>query len=375
VSLERRAAVRQSVYVVLFNLFVLSVLILAIEGLARVAHLMEEAPEVVVAERMHTRYDELLGWANVPRVTIPNMYGAGADITITDRGFRGTIELVNPVPEDVLRIVCSGDSFTFGHGVGDEDTWCARIGRVPGFESVNMGQGGYGVDQMYLWYARDGTFDHHIVLFAFIGDDFERARSPRFIIYDKPMLGLSGDSIAPINVPVSRCILDTKECSRKRGGLGRLLDNLSAISRVVDRLGRKLSWRSSRDKPPTVPTSQEMEILGRIFRAVDRQATSRGARLVGVLLPIAEDYTDSTANVWRQMVGEEAENGRWEFWDLTDPLRALKPADAASLFNNLDGHYTVAGNQWVASQLIERLNHMVDVDNGDGREVAVVPGP
>ena len=133
---------RQFAFVVLFNLLLLSVLILAIEGVARVAHLMEEAPEVVVAERMHTRYDELLGWAVVPRVTVPNMYGTGAHVSITDRGFRGTVELANPVPEGVIRIVCSGDSFTFGHGVGDEDTCCARIGRVPGFESVNMGQGG-----------------------------------------------------------------------------------------------------------------------------------------------------------------------------------------------------------------------------------------
>ncbi len=366
---------RQFAFVVLFNLCLLSVLILAIEGVARVAHLMEEAPKVVVAERMHTRYDELLGWANVPRVTVLSMYGTGAHVSITDRGFRGKVEIGNPVPEGVIRIVCSGDSFTFGYGVGDEDTWFARIGRVPGFESVNMGQGGYGVDQMYLWYARDGTFDHHIVLFAFIGDDFERARSPRFIIYDKPMLGLLGDSIAPINVPVSRCILDTRECSRKRGGLGRLLDNLSSISRVVDRLGRKLSWRSSRDKPPTVPTSEEMEILRRILRSMDRRATSRGARLVGVLLPIAGDYADSTADVWRQMVEEEAEKGNWEFWDLTDPMRALQPVEATSMFNHLDGHYTVAGNQWVASQLIERLSDLIDVDNGDGREVAEVTVP
>jgi len=108
---------------------------------------------------------------------------------------------------------------------------------------------------------------------------------------------------------------------------------------------------------------------------MDRQATSRGAQLVGVLLPIAEDYADSTPDVWRQMVGEEAENGRWEFWDLTDPMRALPPVEATSMFNHRDGHYTVAGNQWVASQLIERLNRLIDVDSGDGREEAVVPGP
>jgi len=366
VSLERRAAMRKSAFVALSILLVLSLLVLAVEGLARVALLIVEAPEARVAERMHTRYDELLGWANVPRVTLPSMYGTSTSVSITDRGFRGKVDFVNPVPDGVMRIVCSGDSFTFGYGVGDEDTWCARIGRVPGFESVNMGQGGYGVDQMYLWYARDGTFDHHIVLFAFIGDDFERARSPRFIIFDKPMLDLSGDSIAPINVPVSRCILDAKECTRRRGGIGRLLDNMSAISRVVDRLGRELNWRLSRNKPLTDPTSEEMEILRRIFRSMDRRATSRGARLVGVLLPRAEDYANSTADVWRQMVGEEAEKGRWEFWDLVDPMRALQPIDAQTLFNLGDGHYTVAGNQWVASQLIERLNRLVDVDDGDG---------
>ena len=42
----------------------------------------------------------------------------------------------------------------------------------PRFESVNMRQGGYGLDQAYLWYQRDGTrLAHDVHIFAFIFDD------------------------------------------------------------------------------------------------------------------------------------------------------------------------------------------------------------
>ena len=67
--------------------------------------------------------------------------------------------------------ISSGDSFTLGYGVNNEETWPTAFSKLDErFETINMGQGGYGVDQSYLWYKRDGLeFDHQIHLFAFNG--------------------------------------------------------------------------------------------------------------------------------------------------------------------------------------------------------------
>ena len=76
-----------------------------------------EAPHAL-AERIHTRYDAELGWVNVPGLSLPDFYGPAKNLTINDQGFRGARSVTKRVPPQKLRIVCSGDSFTLGYGVG-----------------------------------------------------------------------------------------------------------------------------------------------------------------------------------------------------------------------------------------------------------------
>jgi hypothetical protein len=80
-----------------------------------------EAPQAL-AERVHTRYDAELGWVNVPGLSLRDFYGLGKNLTINDQGFRGRRSVAMRVPAEKLRIVCSGDSFTLGYGVGDDET-------------------------------------------------------------------------------------------------------------------------------------------------------------------------------------------------------------------------------------------------------------
>jgi hypothetical protein len=56
-----------------------------------------------------------------------------------------------------LRVVAVGCSFTFGQGVGDDQTWAAQLERLrPDLEVVNLGVVGYGLDQALLRLWRDG---------------------------------------------------------------------------------------------------------------------------------------------------------------------------------------------------------------------------
>ena len=352
-------SVRGSGAVILSNIAILVVLFLAIEGLARLVLRAEDDPEAGALERKHGRFDEMLGWTHVPGAEVRNMYGSGAHLTITARGFRGTEDFEDDVPAGLTRVVCSGDSFTLGYGVADAQTWCAQLGLDPDFETVNMGQGGYGIDQMYLWYSRDATFEHDIVLFTVITDDFQRALTSRFLVYDKPVLGLSGDSVAPLNVPIRDCSFEATSCDRRGAGVARLLDRL-AMKRVVDRLVRKLNWIINKDREPPPPTAEETEILRRVLRSMSRETERRGATLVTVLLPKVEDYAHDKANRWRTLMSEEAEAGGWEFWDLTESLRNLDAAEAERLYRDIDWHYTPEGNRWVADDLAVRLRLLLE---------------
>src|SRR5262249_7789336 len=125
--------------------------------------------ETGVIERRHTRYDELLGWVNVPNLDVKDIYGPGTVLHTNSRGFRGTDEYTVEVPVGRKRVLCSGDSYTFGVDASDSDTWCHQLAVLaPTFETINMGLGGYGIDQAFLWYQRDGErYAHDVQILAF----------------------------------------------------------------------------------------------------------------------------------------------------------------------------------------------------------------
>lgn len=68
----------------------------------------------------------------------PNFYGPGVGLNTNSRGFRGMMPVSDAVPNGKLRIVCSGDSFTLGWGVGDDEAWCAQLASDE-TDVVNMG--------------------------------------------------------------------------------------------------------------------------------------------------------------------------------------------------------------------------------------------
>jgi hypothetical protein len=108
-----------------------------------------------------------------------------------------------PAP-GTLRVVCSGDSFTMGHGVDDDHTWCHLIGVIePRFETINMGQSGYGLDQAFLAYRRDGArLGAAVHLFAFIGQDVYRMLANSFFGYGRPVLAERDGRLVVENTPV-----------------------------------------------------------------------------------------------------------------------------------------------------------------------------
>lgn len=330
-----------------------------IEGLSSLAlfalgTLASGRPEQL-AEGRHTRYDSLLGWVNIPGTQVPDMYGPGIAITINARGFRGAHEVTEAPRAGVTRVICSGDSFTLGYGVGDAVTWCAQLEKVvAGLETVNMGQGGYGLDQAYLWYLREGApLAPDLHLFAFIWDDFHRVKRDHFAGYPKPLFRLDGDRLALQNVPVPTL---SRMLELRRGAA-------TAASRLrLVQFGRSVAptlW----ERPPVVQDSVAWRLAEQLFLNLAAHHQAYGGSFALVYLPTSAELLPSGLDKWRDSVLALGTRRGITVIDLVPAFRQL-PADSSAQFfirgsgsryADADGHYTTAGNRWVAEQLGARL--------------------
>jgi len=320
-------------------------------------------------ERVHTVYDPLLGWVNSKGLQAPDLYGPGRSFTSNSLGLRGAREYVRAVPQGKRRAICSGDSFTLGYGVGDEHAWPRLLElRDPALEAVNMGQGGYGLDQSYLWYLRDGReLEHDLQLLAFIADDFERMRAPRFRGYGKPMLVLAedvdrraegdpaGEGLATVGVPVPASSFRHPWLTQNRDLISRL-----RTLQLLGRARRKLGGDATVSGVLAQETAQE--IAARLFLDLARVNAEKESRLVLVLLPnkdpLAPDRLSRLAG-WMQAAVERARGQGVPFIDLSADFEALPAAERERLFippgmiplPGAAGHYSEAGNAFVADRL------------------------
>jgi hypothetical protein len=316
-----------------------------------------------IQERHHTRYDSELGWVNEPGMSDPDLYAPGRGITTNSQGFRNTRDFPVEVPAGRLRVICAGDSFTLGYGVDDSDSWPAQLAALdPRLETVNMGQGGYGVDQAWMWYRRDGLeLDHQLLLFAFIGDDFERMRKATFRGYGKPLLKVVDGRIAVGNVPVPR--------SSFRFPL--LTQNLPLLEelRIVE-LGRRVLRKLRGGEPAArrldLDERQARELSLAIFRDLERATSARGARLALVLLPNLDSRRPGQLQgipAYARAALEQAAAEGLAVLDLTPEFAALDPQPRQELFipagelplPGAKGHYNARGNRFVAEALHARL--------------------
>ena len=155
-------------------------------------------------------YDPDLGWTNRPSsCTQDRKYCANS------AGLRSDHEFTKPVPPGVFRVSLFGDSFIHGHDVELRGSLAPQLetalaARGIAAQALNFGVGGYGIDQAYLRYSREGArFDtdliveglqfenvaRHLMVFRLIA--YPQSKIP----FSKPRFHLEGPSLLPVNKP------------------------------------------------------------------------------------------------------------------------------------------------------------------------------
>jgi len=114
-----------------------------------------------------TRWDPDVGFSNLPGIT---GYGETAEyrmrMQINSRGLRDR-EFTLTKPAGTFRVGAFGDSFTFGEGVQNDETWPKRleyylaVDKSPGsggrrVEVLNFGIGKTGTSHQLAWYRKEG---------------------------------------------------------------------------------------------------------------------------------------------------------------------------------------------------------------------------
>jgi len=102
----RRIADRsaKSLRIVVINIFILCFLLVLVEGFSSyVLFFRDVTATYPVAERLHTRYDSDLGWANTPNVQVEDIYGPGTFVKVNGQGFRNDYDFGVAVPASKCR--------------------------------------------------------------------------------------------------------------------------------------------------------------------------------------------------------------------------------------------------------------------------------
>jgi hypothetical protein len=309
------------------------------------------------ANLSHTEHDPLLGWISRKHFHDPDYYGPGVSVSTNPEGWRGAGEYAPTVPAGKVRVFCLGDSFTFGHGVGDDEAWPARLAaRNARLETVNMGQSGYGLDQMYLWYKRDGDrVRHNLVVVAIIEEDLGRIALDRMDGYPKPLLELTDAGLAPKDYPLPVRTLGAR--LRRRAVAFKDLRALSLASRLIP----TLRLESAEPPPPErrhSPTYEHALVI-RIVEDLERLAEARGSRLVVAYLPTLWDLRARAArdSSYRALLAGVLQARHIQFLDLTGAFQRLPPMELGSLFLDepeaylTSVHYSPEGHAFAARLL------------------------
>jgi len=191
------------------------------------------------------QYSKVLGWQ-----LTPNWQGAhhhhdfNVHYRINHLGFRSTSEQVGKPKKQSKRIAIIGDSFTFGTGVKNTDTFTQQL-NLAGNNAIfsNYGIPGYSTDQELLLFEQyiRPLKPAHLILIVYLGNDLfdNELAYPMQADNGKPFFRLTdSNQLLEMNIPVpmQKKTAEAKKYTLQRIVMGEQNDNLTLIEKTLGQL-------------------------------------------------------------------------------------------------------------------------------------------
>ncbi len=333
----KMARLRVLHYASVFWLVTIPIQLLLLEVAAFYYGIYLSSAESFVAEDGGGLYlaDDRLGWVPRPGAVVRHRLPGNYDVTyhIDQQGLR----VQRPSPAATTQVHVFGDSFTFGQGVEDDETYAALLQQAlgPAYRVLNYGVDGYGPEQMDLrmeQYAdRIGRGD--LVLWAPISEDLKRSfLDRRFICALASGPTPRVESVAVLGIDGFEPVRVEQRCSWLDVFLGR------SFLPFANLVNTALDWFI---RPRLIANAN------RILARAAALTRARGARFALIfLVQPGECLSRSYA---------------FDLAGLAPPYQSLfgacpdDPATIHRLHFPADGHWTPAGHRWAAQALLGLL--------------------
>jgi lysophospholipase L1-like esterase len=293
--------------------------------------------------------------------------------TTNSFGFRGTREYVIPKPVGTRRVVVFGDSFTFGFGVDDDQTYAAILEQLldsacagTEIEVVNAGVSGFSTSQELALLEHEASpfAPDAVVVGFFINDPQDNV--------DKAVHSLAGDSLVPSSPAAASAYA---EISRAKGIANAIpgYEWLARNSMLINWLRRVYFASREQDvaaHPPRwgmgSPSATPVDSMGMrtqwrlielLYRRIRDTTKAMGSELVIALLPddsTAVRYAEGgprTADTFARMRGI-CERVGLLCVDVAQTIGArLDVRQISKLYLPGEGHFSVDGHRVTATVL------------------------
>jgi lysophospholipase L1-like esterase len=242
------------------------------------------------------------------------------------------------------RVLAIGDSFTFGHGVGDDEAYpavlAARLRARHGDVTVlNGGVPGYSTDQAYAFFVRHGAaLDADLLLAGIhcsdVSDNYESS------LYD-----LEDGRLVP---------RDARRSHLYR--LGSVLGELPAVlqrSRLFDVAIASVDWQDAASARPAVADLDawsRAKIVAEI-RDLHARGIAGAMRTAAILMPCKKALAEHGADGFGSLAADLAAAGV-PVLEATSAMQRVQ-ADLTALFFREDVHLNVAGNRVLAEVIAD----------------------
>lgn len=245
-----------------------------------------------------------------------------------------------------------GDSFTFGYGVSNEDTWLNivqdQIGKE--YHFYNYGVAGYGIEQMY-WQIRTNLQEidaGDIVILAPVSDDLERSLIGKTFVCGSLIRDRSQGAFPVMKDDEWTWVQREEKCNY-------FLDTLLANSSFPISFGSLYrKWQRAAHHDALLDNAE------RIFAEAERLVQRHGATFHLLFLATPGECAKGALD--------------FDLSDLEAPYRSLlpycpdQPGDADDLRFPFDGHWNKRGNQWAADAFLQEFDQFSSMTKAGGAE-------
>ena len=315
-------------------------------------------------------YHPQFGWQMAPNWSGRHVhFDFDVRYTTNAQGLRGAV-WPDPAASSGRRIAVVGDSFTFGLGVNDDETFVQRLNAVDSHNTyLNAAVAGYSTDQQFLFLKdRLASWDvDELILVVYLANDLldNELRFPLQAEMGKPVFQTGGAGIELTNVPVP--LLPKPPAERARtlamAVLGR---EPPGTWRNQWQVTRSLGLSDAADPGLLAGMPERLaepvELFVQLVAGIQALCAVNNVELHIVLMP-GRSYVEMPGSLSaafqdelrRQILGRQGDLGTLPI-DLASQLRARYATTGERLFYPNEGHLTPAGHRAVADLLRTALD-------------------